>query len=148
MTQKEENGITKTYLRQVSALTQRIKRGETELKRLQEERTYIGSINYGGDHVQASSDGLNAAMRQTQRIVDVELRIKRLIVRRMEVREKIIRQIDALDDPMMEEILASRYVDGMDFEEIAEDMGYSYDYILHRHGEALSTFFAKYLSRK
>lgn len=147
MTRKEENTITKTYLRQVFALTKRIRRGQEELKRLKEERTYIGAIQYGGEHVQSSTDGLSPAMCQAQRIADAEIKVSRLIVRRIELRERIIGQIEGLDDTVSEDILSARYVDGKDFEDISMDLGYSYDYVLHRHGEALAAFFEKYLAK-
>ena len=148
MTKKEENAITKSYLRQVAALTLRIARLEAEIQRQRSERTYLSAIRYDGDTVQTSSSGMSPAMRQAERITDTEVRLGRLVRRRMQVREKIIRQIDQLGEPVAEEILARRYVDGWSFDEIAEEMSYSYDYVLHKHGEALSLFFAAYLSRK
>ena len=66
-------------------------------------------------------------------------------------REKIVRQILDLEDPRYSDILLLRYVDGKRLEDIACIMQksngapYSYEHILHLHGQALQAFEKKYL---
>lgn len=66
-------------------------------------------------------------------------------------REKIVRQILDLEDTRYSDILLLRYVDGKRLEDIACIMQksngapYSYEHILHLHGQALQAFEKKYL---
>lgn len=66
-------------------------------------------------------------------------------------REKIVRQILDLEDARYSDILLLRYVDGKRLEDVSCIMRkfngepYSYEHILHLHGQALQAFEKKYL---
>ncbi len=56
------------------------------------------------------------------------------------LRESMIAEIEQVQSPQYVALLLHRYVDGMRFEEIACEMGYSYARVTHLHGEALQAF--------
>lgn len=60
------------------------------------------------------------------------------------MRQRIIEQILALDDPRSIEILQRRYVQGQSIVQIADGMHYSREYISVLHGKALREFSEKY----
>lgn len=55
----------------------------------------------------------------------------------------VITAIETVPDTILREILLLRYIDGYPLEKIADKMNYSYDYIRHRHGEALTAVIIK-----
>lgn len=60
-------------------------------------------------------------------------------------RNKIIKQIQEMEDIVMEQVLYKRYVENKDFFTIADEMGYAYGYIRNIHGWACKVFAQKHV---
>ena len=67
-----------------------------------------------------------------------ELKNERL--ERAKLRQRIERDIRALDNEDEQEVLRLRYIKGLKWEEVAVEMGYTYRRTLQIHGKALQNF--------
>lgn len=74
------------------------------------------------------------------RAVDVADGIQREIAELQERRCKIGREIMAVDNPTLSNLLYHVYIDGMNLKQTARRMHYSYDRICYLHGAALREF--------
>ncbi len=71
--------------------------------------------------------------------VDLEERIERGTEKAREIKREIIDYIDLLDNPDQIEVLESRFIGGISFENIAEEMGYSSRYVITLHRKGLDS---------
>lgn len=69
--------------------------------------------------------------------VDLERRIKRLKSKGEDIRRETLDLIDELEDPRYAEVLESFLIDGLTFEEIAEDMDYTERHVIRLYSEAI-----------
>lgn len=74
------------------------------------------------------------------RAVDVAAGIEREIAELQERRCKIGREIMAVGDLTLSDLLYHVYIDGMSLDQTARRMNYSYGRICHLHGQALRRF--------
>ena len=127
----------KEYLRQLRRLEVCIEQRQEELNRLRE---LIGcnAIDYG-ERVQTSpsADSIpNEVIRRTELEADISRKIERFL----QLKHKIINEIQSLDNAVYVSILYKRYVEYKSLEEIAVEMNYSYIHIKRLHGYALLEF--------
>ena len=127
----------KEYLRQLHRLELCIEQRQEELNRLRE---LIGShaIDYG-ERVQTSPSA-DSIPDEVIRRADLEADISRKIERFLQLKHKIINEIQLLDNAVYVNILYKRYVEYKTLEEIAVEMNYSYRQIKRLHGLALLDF--------
>ncbi|MCL2774339.1 MAG: hypothetical protein FWD71_13455 [Oscillospiraceae bacterium] len=72
------------------------------------------------------------------KIADIENSVKDDMTRLYELKEKISHTIDKIKEPECKSLLIHRYLCGKKWEQVAEDMGYSYVHVVHRlHPKAL-----------
>lgn len=128
----------KMYLNQLRTLEAVIRARKKQLDRLREERTYLSGVSYDSDRVQSS--GNTDQMKGSDVLIDLEIEIADKVRAAVALREKIIGEIEQLQNPQYVQLLMYRYIDGMRFEQIACEMGYSYVRVTHLHGEALQEF--------
>jgi DNA-directed RNA polymerase specialized sigma subunit len=128
----------KMYLNQLSTLEAVIRARKKQLDRLRKERTYLSGVSYDSDRVQSS--GNTDQMKGSDVLIDLEIEIADKVRAAVALREKIISEIEQLQNPQYVQLLMYRYIDGMRFERIACEMGYSYVRVTHLHGEALREF--------
>lgn len=112
------------------------------MEELREYRLKVQSISavvYDADPVQTSpsSDRILDAVAMIEK---KEREIKKLIGRYDKEKNRIINEIDRLEDPVDRELLFLRYVKYMKLEDIADTMHYSFEWIRERHGTALLRF--------
>lgn len=69
--------------------------------------------------------------------VDLERRIKRLKAKGEDMRREILDLIDELEDPRYAEVLESFLIDGLTFEEIADNMDYTERHVIRLYSEAI-----------
>lgn len=134
----------KEYLRTLRWTELSIETRKDELRRLDAEYTYLSGISYDRDRVQTSPSG--DAFPQSDRRIDLALKIREDILAMQKLRTDIIGKITGLDNPLYSQVLLERYVNYLSFDDIAEKMHYSYVRITHIHGEALQEFANKYLN--
>ena len=127
----------KEYLRQLHRLEICIEQRQEELNRLRE---LIGShaIDYG-ERVQTSPSADSIPNEVISR-AELEADISRKIERFLQLKHKIINEIQSLDNAVYVSILYKRYVEYKSLEEIAVEMNYSYRQIKRLHGLALLDF--------
>lgn len=69
--------------------------------------------------------------------LDLEDRIKRLKAKSRGLKNEVCEEIDSLEDSVDCEILEAFFIDGLSFEEIAEDLGYTERRVIARYSEAI-----------
>ena len=135
----------KEYLMQVGIL-------DCKIKILIHERDDIHSIALCNQSLQLqdnkvqSSGSSDVMARAVERYVDIERELNGLIDKYVDLRWRIVKEIQSLNNPQHSELLYLRYVDCKRLEDIAcimrkrnGDM-YSYDHIKRLHGYALANF--------
>ncbi len=129
---------TKDYLTQIERFERIIDNKQLELLRLRDLAASVSSFQMG-DKVMRS--GSKDKMGDTvSRIIDLERDVSEKIIAYANLRQKIIEQIEQMDDMNHYSILFRKYVDKQGFEQIAEALGYSQRQIIRIHQEALHVF--------
>lgn len=130
----------KKYLNQLLLCRNVINNDVRRLDELKELALATGSKELKKDVVQKSIK--NAGLEDTVgEYVDFECKIIEEVKKYQRLKEKILQEIYHMDsDVKYIELLILRYSQGLRFEEIAINMGYSYERIRHLHGEALEKF--------
>lgn len=129
----------KNYLRQIRLLDQRITQRMEEAAELRQLALGFHAVEIKQDAVQTSPDGDKMA-EAVGRYVDLEEEINRMIDDFVDLKHKIIGEIQKLDDDRLMTLLHLRYVRYMTFEKIAVEMGYTYQWVCELHGQALQAF--------
>lgn len=132
----------KQYLRQVRKAQLQIQRLNEEIE---ERRTAIQSTAAPifGDRVQTSpSDHFAAAMAQ---LIDLDMRRAEEMLDYLILKDKISAQVRSIEPELYQTVLYKRYINAKSLRKIAEEEGYSYDWICHVHGDALLAFSKKFL---
>ena len=127
----------KEYLRQLKTASIKIEQKEDELERLKAAAESI-SANNESERVQTTPR--DRISEDVARIADLKEEINRDIGELLILRNKIINEIQSLDNPVYIDILYKRYVEYKTLEEIAVEMSYSYRQVLRLHGLALQDF--------
>lgn len=137
----------KEYLQQIYVCNRRMKRIQETREQLRIDMYSIGSPmgNMSSDRVQTSTSG-DKFGRMIARVDKLERDLVKEHGRMLALKDKIIRQIEAMDNEQQRSVLYNRYVLLHDWETIAEDMNYTTRRIYQIHGEALLEFRKKYFS--
>lgn len=78
------------------------------------------------------------------KIDEMERKIDGMVDELVDKKEKIIQQIDSMEDENTYNILFARYIEKKTFEMIATEMKYSWRQVVRLHGTALKQFEKKY----
>ncbi len=130
---------SKEYLQQIRADDLRIEQKIKEYESLLSRKASLVGMNYTAERVQTSPDG-SGFTKIVDRLVDLQQEINDDIDAFCDSQHKKISEIHKLSKPEYIEVLFKRYVEGQALEQIAADMGYSYNWCCHIHGEALKEF--------
>lgn len=130
---------TKEYLRQIRKIDYGIKQRTRQANDLRLMHG-LSATDYSRDRVQTSPDG-QGFTRIVLQIVELEEEADELSRKK----QRIVKQIEAIEKQDLSEVLLLRYVEKLGFEAIADRMCLSYSRVTHLHGEALSCFRRKYL---
>ena len=133
---------TKQYLMQISKLDKLIKNKLCEISQLKELSISVSAIK-SGDKIQKTPD-FDKIGNFYCKIEFLENNLNALIDEYVDKKEKIISQIDSMEDEIYYEVLFERYIQKKTFERIAADMNYSFRNITRVHGKALKAFEKKY----
>ena len=129
----------KEYLSQIEKLSIIIKQKKEESRELKELCLCAGGIDYSKDKIQASA-GDAGFENMIEKIIELDSKINNLISIYAELKNKIINEIQQLNNPTYVKILYKRYVEYKTLNQIAKEMNYTYDWIKHVHGYALQEF--------
>lgn len=125
----------KRYLQQIRLYDSHINAKLEELSHLKAMVTKI-TPTLKQDVVSGSGnqDKLSAAVAK---IVDLEAEIDREVDRYVDARNAVTGTIDKVTDARLHKVLSKRYVEFKTWEQIACDMGKSYQWVCKLHGTAL-----------
>lgn len=133
---------TKEYLNQISRLNRMINNKLVEIQQLRELACSISAINME-DKVQ-NTPNFDKIGSKMAKIDELEENLDKTIDRYVLVKNKIVSQIDSMEDENTYNILFSRYIQKKSFERIAIEMEYSWRQIIRLHGKALKQFEEKF----
>ena len=133
---------TKDYLSQVSRLNKMINNKLSEIHQLRELSVSISAI--GNDEKVQTSPNFDKIGTAIAKIDELENNLDKMIDEYLVKRERIIAQIDTMEEENVYQILFSRYIEKKTFEKIATEMEYSWRQIVRLHGKALQQFEKKY----
>ena len=133
---------TKEYLSQVSRLNKMINNKLSEISQLRELSVSISAI--GNDEKVQTSPNFDKIGTAIAKIDELENNLDKMIDEYLVKRERIIAQIDTMEEESVYQILFSRYIEKKTFEKIATEMKYSWRQIVRLHGKALQQFEKKY----
>ena len=134
---------TKEYLSQISRLNRVMENKFEEIKQLRELSQSVKSIDNTRERVDTTPnfDKIGTAV---SKIDELERDLDTMIDEYVNKKNKIIMQIDSMEDETLYTILFSRYVEKKTFEKIATETSYCYRQITRLHGKALREFEKKY----
>lgn len=136
----------KEYLQQLKRLDAIINQKIKELKDLRSTIYGVGSIDYSKERVQTSQSATAPFIKAADRIADLETEINQEIDSFVDEKHKIINQIQGLQNTNHVKLLFKRYVEFKNFEAIAVEMNFTYQYTVEMHGYALREFETTYLN--
>lgn len=140
-----EKKTPKEYLRQLRTAEIKIEQKEEELERL---KSSLESISTGTDGERVQTTPRDKVSEDVPQMVDLKREIESDIKELLILKNKIINEIQSMDNPVYINILYKRYVQYKSLEEIAVEMSYSYTRLRHLHGRALQGFKKKYIDNK
>lgn len=132
----------KEYLSEVQRLQNNIELEQRELQSVRDAATRI-TTSYSGVKVQSNPNYDKVADSATK-IADLESEIVTDIEQLFALKHRIINQIQGLGNINYVNVLYFRYVELNDFFTIAEQMNYTYQYVVFLHGKALKAFEKQY----
>lgn len=133
---------TKEYLGQISRLNRMINNKLTEIAQLKDMVASI-SAPQSGERVQTTPN-FDKIGTKYAKIDEMERKIDGMVDELVDKKEKIIQQIDSMEDENAYNILFARYIEKKTFEVIATEMKYSWRQVVRLHGTALKQFEKKY----
>ena len=133
---------TKEYLGQISRLNRMINNKLTEIAQLKDMVASI-SAPQSGERVQTTPN-FDKIGTKYAKIDEMERKIDGMVDELVNKKEKIIQQIDSMEDENTYNILFARYIEKKTFEVIATEMKYSWRQVVRLHGTALKQFEKKY----
>lgn len=114
----------------------------TEIAQLKDMAVSI-SATQSGERVQTTPN-FDKIGTKYAKIDEMERKIDGMVDELVDKKEKIIQQIDSMEDENTYNILFARYIEKKTFEVIATEMKYSRRQVVRLHGTALKQFEKKY----
>ena len=133
--EKLEEKDVKKYLSQIRLLDTKIKHKEAELN---EVREYIDNITPYISRVKVKTHPIDKISDNIASIIDLEEQIRLEKCRMLQIKDRIINEIQSLDNPVYIDVLYKRYVEYKALWKIAEEMKYSYIHIKRLHKLAIN----------
>lgn len=145
MNWQDEHNNAKDYLKQVRLLDIKIDQRIREKESLRDRAMSVSAVRTDGDKVQSSANR-ETFERLITKVADMESEIDNMIDRFVDLKHKVIGEIQSLEDHRYVEVLYLKYIEYMRLEEVSCTMkktngdSYSYEHIRWLHGEALKEF--------
>lgn len=133
---------TKRYLNQINMLDRRIQNKLSEIYQL---KTMACSVTVSSDKERIQSSGSKDKLGDiVSKIADLEKETDEIIDKFIEKRNRIINQIDQMENIDYYDILSKRYVGKQTFEEIAKTSHWSIRKVFMIHNKAVTEFENRY----
>lgn len=134
----------KEYLSQIRQMRSRLQVLQDEIATIRSQAESVRGMDYDKVRVQSSPD-MDPLATYLGQLTEAEEELSTELEQYLTVYTQIFRQIANLGMGIYADVLYLRYFDGLSLSEIADQLGYSYDYTRHIHGVALQEFEHKYL---
>lgn len=134
---KKDNQDKKRWLsqyREIVAETERLTLEKEEWRSIAEKIT--PTYSFEPKSLRESSGRIATA---AEHLVEIDAELEKQICKRVELRFAIASAIRSVQSEKMRYLLERRYIDGLTWERIAVEMGYSIVQIWRLHGEALES---------
>ena len=125
--------IKKRYLKKYRKNRALVHRLEDKLARLDDRLYKIKSPNMSGMVGGSPVSQIDLISDKAE----LEQRINKLNLRGKEIREEIVAEIDELEDSRYAAILEAFFIDCKEFEEIAEETGYTIRHVIRLYSEGI-----------
>lgn len=136
----------KEYLEQIKVLDIKIDQKQKQLDELRLKAYGDKSPSIGKSLIQSSPSG-DQMESSVVKYVDLEREIESMIDTYTDTKNRIINEIQSLDDHRYIDLLYKRYVEYKAFETISNEMKYNPDWTRRLHIQALNDFCKKVLKR-
>lgn len=131
----------KEYLKQAYLLDKQIQVEVKKLKQLKDMRGTIQGCSYGERIGSNPNRNLEAPFVKTiEKIWDLEEKVNNQISKLVELQSKIDDAINQMNEPAERLLLKYRYLNAMEWDEIADTMYVSYRTVHRIHASALNNF--------
>lgn len=137
----------KQYLEQLQDIDICISQDIAQLEDMKTNATNAGSFDYSAERVQTSPSG-DGLCNTVTGYVDFNAHINAEIDHFYDAKQKIIREIRKLHNPVFNQILFKVYVEYKPLITAAREMGRSYNFVIKQHGNALEKFEETYKNLK
>ena len=145
MTQKRKRRIAQKYLEQVEKLNSQIEMLTENLREVESTLGYRAQNYLDRVQTSVSVDGICNSVLQ---LLNLEVEIEEAKTELLRKKEKIASELDSLSSPKYIKILNYRYLRLMEYEDIADKIGYCGRHITRLHGKALEAFYEEVLKEK
>ena len=127
------------YLSEVQRLQTVIEQKQERIKEIRESVSTVRAVRFDLEKVQGGghTDKIGEAVVKS---VDLEKEVENDIVNLVYRQHDITNQIHKVDNLNYMKILYKRYIEGKDFQTIANEIPLTYEYALNLHGKALKAF--------
>ena len=134
----------KEYLNQIEEVRTLVKSECERLANMKEMAMSLGTKELKQDMVQTSVK--NAGLEESVgSYVDYEQKMQKQIERYIELEDRIVSEIYSLNCSVkIKQILCFKYIHCLTIRDIANQMGYSQDWVKHLHGQGLGVFESQY----
>lgn len=116
---------------------------QDEIATIRSKAEGIKATEYDKARVQSSPDP-DPLATYLGKLMEMEEQLSTELDQYLALYTQIFKEISGLGMGMLSDVLYLRYFDGLSLSDIAEQLGYSYDYTRHIHGIALQEFEHKY----
>ena len=136
MAEWTENEEKKEYLKSYQRSVKREQDILDEIQRLRMDKMFPSIVNDGMPHGSSQRDLSDYIVTIDEMIED----LKQERLKRAKRRQEIERQIGQMEDEDEQRVLRLRYIKGLKWEEVAVEMGHSWQHIHRIHSKALKNF--------
>jgi DNA-directed RNA polymerase specialized sigma subunit len=133
---KEENEKKKEYLKRYHAAELAEKEIQEEIDDLRMNKMFPALIQDGMPHGSSCMDLSEYAAQLDELLTE----LKDQMEQRIRIRREITQRIEAMQDETEKTVLRLRYIHWLQWEQIAERMGYGWTQVHRIHGRALTNF--------
>ena len=133
---KEENELKKEYLNSYRAAVREEKILLEEIQKLRTDKMFPSAVNDGMPHGSGGGDLSEYAAKLDEAIND----LKEQRLKKVRLYTEIQQRIKCVEDDTERELLMLRYLQGKTWEQVAVEMGYSWQHVHKLHSRALSDF--------
>ena len=127
------------YLSEVQRLQIIIEQKQERIKEIRESASTVRTVRFDLEKVQGGGQ-TDRIGDSVAKIVDLETEVESDIVNLIYRQHEITNQIHKLYNPNHMKILYKRYIEGKDLQTIADEINFTYQYVLELHGKALKAF--------